>query len=67
MSDLEIIQWEYGLLMKNKLELELVNKTLDYEDNNRLQRLREAYDIFKPRFTSSVAPPTIIRKEEVPF
>lgn len=66
MSDLEIIQWEYELLMKNKLALELVNKTLDYEDENRLKQVRKAYDIFKPKLTV-VEPTTIIRKEEVPF
>lgn len=65
MSDLEIIKWEYELLMKNKLALELVNKTLNYEDDNRLQQVRKAYDNFKPTLT--VAPPTIIRKEEILF
>lgn len=65
MSDLEIIKWEYEILMKNKLALELVNKTLGYEDNNRLQEVRKAYDNFKPTLT--VAPPTSIREEEIPF
>jgi len=65
MSDLEIIKWEYELLMKNKLALELVNKTLDYEDENRLKQVRKAYDIFKPRLT--VEEPTSFKKEELPF
>ena len=65
MSDLEVIKWEYEMLMKNKLALELVNKNLDYEDENRLKQVRKAYDIFKPRLI--VEEPKSIKKEEIPF